>query len=161
MIASLTRRAALGAGLASLMPAPPSAASLSTVAAVPMAPVAEMVPAISLNAVAAAPEVVARASSDPIFAALATWEAADRDVMRVYADTAGDDSAEADARCDTECRRRDLAGAALGSTTPTTLPGVLALARHYTATASDPESDGLTHLVTALHALALARASPS
>ncbi|WP_342111773.1 hypothetical protein [Methylobacterium sp. SI9] len=110
----------------------------------------------ALSAATAAP--VLPASPDPIFPALAAWEAADRDVMRVYAETKGDDSPEADARCDAECRRRDAVGVTLGATTPTTLPGVLALARHYTATASDPESDGLTHLVAALNALA--RASP-
>lgn len=60
----LSRRAALGAGLATLMPAPPPALFLATVAAVPMASAAETVPAISLDAVAAAPEVVARASSE-------------------------------------------------------------------------------------------------
>ncbi|SDO59702.1 hypothetical protein SAMN05216360_12924 [Methylobacterium phyllostachyos] len=58
-----TRRAALGAGLASLMSAPPSALFLATVAAVPMGPAAETVPAIFLDAVAAATEVAARASS--------------------------------------------------------------------------------------------------
>ena len=60
----LSRRAALGAGLATLMPAPPPALFLATVAAVPMVSAAETVPAISLDAVAAAPEVVARASSE-------------------------------------------------------------------------------------------------
>lgn len=110
----------------------------------------------ALSAATAAP--VLPFPADPIFRALAAWEAADLDVMRVYAETKGDDSPEADARCDVECRRRDAVGMTLGATTPTTLPGVLALARHYTATASNPDSDGLTHLVAALSALA--RASP-
>ncbi|MCJ2115728.1 hypothetical protein MKK65_03820 [Methylobacterium sp. J-001] len=53
MTNSLSRRAALGAGLATFMPAPPPALFLATVAAVPMVSAAETVP-----------EVVARASSE-------------------------------------------------------------------------------------------------
>ena len=64
MTHSLSRRAALGAGLATLMPAPPPTLFLATVAAVPMVSAVETVPAISLDVVAAVPEVVARASSE-------------------------------------------------------------------------------------------------
>lgn len=103
--------------------------------------------------------VAAVTAADPIFAALAAWEASDRDVIRVYAETSGDDSAEASALCDVQDWRRDALEKALNATVPTTLAGALALARYYAATASDPDGSGLTHLVEVLGALA--RASPS
>ena len=108
---------------------------------------------------AAAVSPAGLASTDPIFPALAAWEAADCAVIRVYAATSGDDSPAANALCDAEDARRDVLEKALNATTPTTLPGLAALARHYAATSGDPDGQGLTHLAAALSALA--RASPS
>lgn len=61
---SVSRRSALGSGLAALMPAPPPALFLATVAAVTQSSAAAMAPVFSLNAVAAANEVAARAPSE-------------------------------------------------------------------------------------------------
>lgn len=86
---------------------------------------------------------------DPILTALAAWESADRNVRRVLAETAGDESPVAEARCRAADDRRDALEKALSVTMPTTLPGLAALIRHYAAVASDPESDGFVHLVEA------------
>lgn len=87
---------------------------------------------------------------DPIFAVLAAVEAADRDSDRVLAETAGDESPEANARFEAEDRRRAEVEKVFSATVPTTLAGLAALVRRYVATASTIASDDLKHIAQAL-----------
>jgi len=97
---------------------------------------------------------VPAASADPILATLASREGASQHLARVGAETAGDESPEATALWTAGDRRLAAADDALRATTPTTLAGLSALARHYAATSCDPDGEGLTHLVEALANLA-------
>ncbi|SFT11024.1 hypothetical protein [Methylobacterium sp. yr668] len=90
------------------------------------------------------------ARPDPIFAALAAVEDADRRADQVLAETAGDESPEANARFEAEDRRRGEVEAMFASTVPTTLAGLAALVRRYVATASTIASEDLKHIARAL-----------
>lgn len=97
----------------------------------------------------AAPAVIAD-EPDPVLAAIEEREAASRHLSRVSAETADDESAEANAIWSACDRRVAAADDTLRTTAPTTLAGIAALAQHYAGMSTDPNGEGLTHLVEAL-----------